>query len=250
MKNTLADGINMTNGSNYNVISNCCARGTGDDSFALFSAADAGGSINTGNAYSNLTAVCVRRAAAFAIYGGEDNTFKNLYAADTLTYPGLTINSYSFGYQAYGFGSKMTYVDGITMDRCGGDYWTSVGSDDHINDYQNFGAIWVYSGDKELKNITMSNIDINDPTYFGIMIQTMYSGSALHTMSNVNFKDITINNPGRYGIKFNIRAEQGQGSVVGSFNFDNVNVNNPGVQSMYGLSGCPDCTVTKTNCNW
>ena len=34
------------------------------------------------------------------------------------------------------------------MDRCGGDYWTSVGSDDHINDYQNFGAIWVYSGDK------------------------------------------------------------------------------------------------------
>ncbi|WP_302669223.1 CARDB domain-containing protein [Eubacterium sp. AF15-50] len=250
MKNTLADGINMTNGSNYNVISNCYARGTGDDSFALFSAADAGGSINTGNAYSNLTAVCVRRAAAFAIYGGEDNTFKNLYAADTLTYPGLTINSYSFGYQAYGFGSKMTYVDGITMDRCGGDYWTSVGSDDHINDYQNFGAIWVYSGDKELKNITMSNIDINDPTYFGIMIQTMYSGSALHTMSNVNFKDITINNPGRYGIKFNIRAEQGQGSVVGSFNFDNVNVNNPGVQSMYGLSGCPDCTVTKTNCNW
>ena len=108
----------------------------------------------------------------------------------------------------------------------------------------------VYSGDKELKNITMSNIDINDPTYFGIMIQTMYSGSALHTMSNVNFKDITINNPGRYGIKFNIRAEQGQGSVVGSFNFDNINVNNPGVQSMYGLSGCPDCTVTKTNCNW
>ena len=250
MKNTLADGINMTNGSNYNKISNCYARGTGDDSFALFSAADSGGTINTGNEYSNLTAVCVRRAAAFAIYGGEDNTFKNLYAADTLTYPGLTINSYDFGYQAYGFGDKMTYVDGITMDRCGGDYWTSVGSDDHINDYQNFGAIWVYSGNRELKNISMSNIDINDPTYFGIMIQTMYQGRPLYTMSNVNFKDITINNPGRYGIKFNICAEQGQGPVVGSFNFDNVIVNNAKVQSMYGLSGCPDCTVTKTNCNW
>ena len=60
----------------------------------------------------------------------KDNTFKNLYAADTLTYPGLTINSYSFGYQAYGFGSKMTYVDGSQWTD-GGDYWTSVGSDDH-----------------------------------------------------------------------------------------------------------------------
>lgn len=250
MKNTLADGINMTNGSNYNVISNCYARGTGDDSFALFSAADSGGSINTGNVYSNLTAVCVRRAAAFAVYGGEDNTFKNLYAADTLTYPGLTVNSYSFSYQAYGFGDKMTYIDGITLDRCGGDYWTSNGSDDHINDYQNFGAIWVYSGDRELKNVKMSNIDINDPTYFGIMIQTMYQGGPLHSMSNVNFENITINNPGRYGVKFNICAEQGQGPVVGSFDFKNVIVNNAKVQSMYGLSGCPDCKITKTDCNW
>jgi len=145
----------------------------------------------------------------------------------------------------------MTTVQGVTLDRCGGDYWTSYGSDDHINDYQNFGAIWVYAGNRELKNITLKDIDINAPTYFGIMIQTMYSGSpATSPMSNVNFENITINNPARYGIKFNIRAEQGQGPVVGSFTFNNVNVYNAGVQAMYGLSGCPNCNVTKTNCNW
>ena len=38
-----ADGINMTNGSTDNLVANNEARATGDDSFALFSAIDAGG---------------------------------------------------------------------------------------------------------------------------------------------------------------------------------------------------------------
>ena len=43
IRNTFADGINMTNGSTNNLVSNNDARATGDDSFALFSAIDAGG---------------------------------------------------------------------------------------------------------------------------------------------------------------------------------------------------------------
>nr|WP_286219210.1 discoidin domain-containing protein [Paraoerskovia sediminicola] len=42
IRNTFADGINMTNGSANNRISNIEARSTGDDSFALFAATDAG----------------------------------------------------------------------------------------------------------------------------------------------------------------------------------------------------------------
>ena len=33
IRNTFADGINMTNGSSYNNITNCEARGNGDDAF-------------------------------------------------------------------------------------------------------------------------------------------------------------------------------------------------------------------------
>jgi hypothetical protein len=41
IRNMFADGINMTNGSTDNLVSNNDARATGDDSFALFSAIDA-----------------------------------------------------------------------------------------------------------------------------------------------------------------------------------------------------------------
>ena len=251
IKNMYADGINMTNGSSYNLITNCYARGTGDDSFALFSAIDSGSSsFNTGNVYSYLTAVCPRRAASFAVYGGTNNIFQNLYGADTLTYPGLTINSYSFGYNTLGFGSGDTIFDGVTLDRCGGDFWTSFDADDKINDYQNFGAIWVYTGDRTMQNILIQNVDINDPVYFGILIQTMYPNAL--PMQNIRFINVKVNHPPRYGIKFCIKSEAGQGPCTGSASFTNVTIENPGISATYGITGCPNFTVIKlgNDNNW
>ncbi|WP_339279199.1 discoidin domain-containing protein [Paenibacillus sp. FSL W8-1187] len=247
IKNTFADGINMTNGSSYNVIDNNYSRGAGDDAFALFSAVDAGGSYNVGNKYSNLTATCVRRAAAFAVYGGSDNLYQNLYGADTLTYPGLTISSLSFGYNTLGFGDKDTVIDGVTLDRTGGDFWTSVGADDKINDYQNFGAIWFFGGDRTFKNILVKNVDINNPVYFGLMFQSKSPENL--PMQNVRVENVTINNPSRYGIKLVASAEQGQGPVYGQASFTNVKVNNPGVQAIYGESKSPSFTVTRVSGN-
>lgn len=247
IKNMFADGINMTNGSSYNVIDNNYARGTGDDSFALFSAIDAGGSYNVGNKYTNLTAVNVRRAAAFAVYGGQDNLFQNLYGADTLTYPGVTVSSLSFGYNTLGFGAQDTVIDGVTLDRTGGDFWTSVGADDKINDYQNFGAIWFFGGDRDFKNILVKNVDINNPVYFGLMFQTKSPENL--PMQNVRLENITINNPTRYGIKLVAKAEDGQGPVVGSASFTNVKVNNPGITAIYGESKSPNFTVNRVSGN-
>ncbi|MGO4180886.1 discoidin domain-containing protein [Paenibacillus sp. TAF43_2] len=247
IKNTFADGINMTNGSSYNVIDNNYSRGAGDDAFALFSAVDAGGSYNVGNKYTNLTATCVRRAAAFAVYGGSDNLYQNLYGADTLTYPGITISSLSFGYNTLGFGDKDTVIDGVTLDRTGGDFWTSVGADDKINEYQNFGAIWFFGGDRTFKNILVKNVDINNPVYFGLMFQTKSPENL--AMQNVRVENVNINNPSRYGIKLVVRGEQGQGPAVGGASFTNVKVNNPGVAAIYGESGSPNFTVTRVSGN-
>ncbi|CAK4863459.1 unnamed protein product [Aphanomyces euteiches] len=247
IKNLFADGINMTNGSSNNIIDNNYARATGDDSFALFSAVDAGGSYNVGNKFTNLTATNVRRAAAFAVYGGQNNLFQNLYGADTLTYPGLTISSLSFGYNTLGFGDIDTVIDGVTLDRTGGDFWTSVGADDKINDYQNFGAIWIFGGDRVLKNILVKNIDINSPVYFGVMFQTKSPENL--AMQNIRLENITINNPTRYGIKLVASAESGQGPVVGAASFTNVKVNNPGVSAIYGEAKSPNFTITRVSGN-
>ncbi|WP_239615530.1 discoidin domain-containing protein [Cohnella mopanensis] len=247
IKNLFADGINMTNGSSYNIIDNNYARGTGDDSFALFSAIDAGGSYNVGNKYTNLTATNVRRAAAFAVYGGQDNLFQNLYGADTLTYPGVTVSSLSFGYNTLGFGTLDTVIDGVTLDRTGGDFWTSVGADDKINGYQNFGAIWFFGGDRNFKNILVKNIDINNPVYFGLMFQSKSPENL--PMQNVRLENITINNPSRYGIKLVAKAEDGQGPVIGAASFTNVKVNNPGVTAIYGENKSPSFNVIRVSGN-
>ncbi|MEF2966612.1 carbohydrate-binding protein [Paenibacillus sp. M1] len=247
IKNMFADGINMTNGSSYNVIDNNYARGTGDDAFALFSAIDAGGSYNVGNKYTNLTATNVRRAAAFAVYGGQNNLFQNLYGADTLTYPGVTVSSLSFGYNTLGFGDMDTVIDGVTLDRTGGDFWTSVGADDKINDYQNFGAIWFYGGDRDFKNILVKNVDINNPVYFGLMFQSKSPENL--PMQNVRLENITINNPARYGIKLVAKAEDGQGPVIGAASFTNVKVNNPGIAAIYGENKSPNFNVIRVSGN-
>ncbi|MEI0739733.1 hypothetical protein VQ056_29045 [Paenibacillus sp. JTLBN-2024] len=218
-----------------------------DDSFALFSAIDAGGSYNVGNKYTNLTATNVRRAAAFAVYGGQGNLFQNLYGADTLTYPGVTISSLSFGYNTLGFGDQDTVIDGVTLDRTGGDFWTSVGADDKINDYQNFGAIWFHGGDRSFKNILVKNVDINQPVYFGLMFQSKSPENL--PMENVRLENININQPTRYGIKLVAKAEDGQGPVVGTASFTNVKVNNPGIKAIYGEDKSPNFHVIRASGN-
>ncbi len=222
--------------------------GAGDDAFALFSAIDAGGSYNVGNRYTNLTAILVRRAAAFAVYGGSGNLYQNLYGADTLTYPGITISSLSFGLNTLGFGDEDNVFDGITLDRTGGDFWTSFGSDDHINDYQNFAAIWFFAGDRPFRNILVKNIDINNPVYFGIMFQTKYPEKP--PMQNVRLENININGAPRYGIKLVIRAEGSSNTPpVGSVSFTNVKVNNSGIAPIYGEGQAPDFTVNRLSGN-
>src|SRR6187549_1300538 len=165
IRDTFADGINMTNGSTGNLVDNNDARATGDDSFALFSAIDAGGSDEINNVYSNLSTTLTWRAAGLAVYGGYANTFQNIYIADTLVYSGITISSLDFGYPFTGFGaSPQTVFKNISIVRAGGHFWNG----------QVFPAIWVFSASKVFQGIRVTDVDIVDPTYSGIMFQTNY----------------------------------------------------------------------------
>ncbi|WP_394940921.1 CARDB domain-containing protein [Psychromicrobium sp. YIM B11713] len=227
IRDTFADGINMTNGSANNRVSNVDARSTGDDSFALFAATDNGGSGQSGNVFENLTSRLTWRAAGLAVYGGQDNTFRNILIADTLVYSGVTVSSLDFGYPMEGFGPKDTVFDGITLLRDGGHFWGS----------QTFGAIWMFSASKTFSNIVMRNIDIVDPTYSGIMFQTNYSGSTpQNSFQNVSFSNVSISGAQKSGDQFDAKSgfgiwanempEPGQGPAVGSATFSNLKFSN------------------------
>ncbi|MER7888869.1 discoidin domain-containing protein [Micromonospora sp. NPDC094482] len=224
-RNTFADAVNMTNGSTNNLVANSEGRSNGDDAFALFSATDQGASTgNHGNVFENLSATLTWRAAGIAVYGGYDNVFRNLYIADMLTYSGITISSLDFGYPFIGFGaSPPTRFENISLIRAGGHFWGS----------QTFPAIWVFSASKEFRGIRVTDVDIVDPTYSGIMFQTKYNGSQPENpVTDTVFTNVSISGARRsgdafdaksgFGIWVNEMPEPGQGPAVGSATFNNL----------------------------
>ncbi|MFF3981444.1 discoidin domain-containing protein [Streptomyces sp. NPDC001828] len=224
VRDLYADGINLTNGSSDNTISNVEARSTGDDSFALFPATDINNADETGNVFENLSALLTWRAAGFAVYGGTANTFRNLYAADMLTYPGLTIGTLKFGsIPALGFGTDPTNFQGVSLVRSGGHFWGA----------QAFGALWMYSAEYEFQGIRISDLDITDPTYSGIMFQTKYNGSTpLYPIKDSVLTNVSISGAKKSGDAFDAKSgigiwvnelpEPGQGPAVGEVTFNNL----------------------------
>ncbi|ASW55939.1 glycosyl hydrolase [Plantactinospora sp. KBS50] len=224
-RNTFADAVNMTNGSTNNLVTNSEGRSTGDDAFALFSATDQGaGEGNHGNVFENLSATLTWRAAGIAVYGGYDNVFRNLYIADQLTYSGVTISSLDFGYPFVGFGANPpTRFEDVSLVRSGGHFWGN----------QTFPAMWLFSASKEFRGIRISNVDIVDPTYSGIMFQTNYSGGQpQNPITDTVFTNVSISGARRsgdafdaksgFGIWVNEMPEAGQGPAVGSASFTNL----------------------------
>jgi hypothetical protein len=231
IRDTFADGINMTNGSSGNLVSNNESRSTGDDSFALFNAQDGGGGEVTGNTFENLTSLLTWRAAGFAVYGGYNNVFRNLYVADTLVYSGITISSLDFGIPMNGFGaSPPTRFENVSVVRAGGHFWGA----------QTFPGIWVYSATKVFQGIRVSDVDIVDPTYHGIMFQTDYeNGQPLFPVADTVFTNVSISGARKsgdaydaksgFGIWVNEMPEAGEGPARGSVTFNNLTLSNNAV---------------------
>ncbi|MFD3774611.1 discoidin domain-containing protein [Streptomyces sp. NPDC058612] len=230
IRNMFADGINMTNGSTDNLVTNNEARATGDDSFALFSAIDAGGADMKNNVYENLTTILTWRAAGVAVYGGFNNTFRNIHIADTLVYSGITISSLDFGYPMNGFGTDPTTFENISIVRSGGHFWGG----------QTFPGIWVFSASKVFQGIRINNVDIVDPTYSGIMFQTQYvGGQPVNPIKDTVLRDITITGAKKSGDAFDAKSgfglwanempEAGQGPAVGEVTFHNLRMNDNAV---------------------
>jgi hypothetical protein len=230
IRDTFADGINLTNGSQGNLISNDEARSTGDDSFVLFAAQDQNaGSKLTNNTIQNVTSIAPWRAAGVAIYGGGGNTIQNFTVSDTLCYSGLTISSLNFGYAFEGFESTpQTVIQNFSLLRDGGHFWGS----------QVFGAIWAFSATQPFQGIRVNNATITDPTYSGIMFQTDYSGgTALNPITDTIFTNTTITGAQQnndvygtgksgFGVWANPMPESGQGPAVGAVTFNHLVENN------------------------
>jgi hypothetical protein len=216
-RDLMADGINLTNGSTGNHVVNNEARSTGDDSFALWAATDLHNGDQRDNLFEHLTARTPWRAAGVAVYGGQADTFRDVLVADTLAGAGVTISSLNFGVTMRDFGPDPTTLSNFSVLRAGGHFWGG----------QTFPAVWVFSATNLFRAIRVSDVDILDPTYSGIMFQTDYiGGQPAYPIADTVFSHVSISGArpsndaftakSGFGLWANEFPEPGQGPAVGS----------------------------------
>jgi hypothetical protein len=116
-----------------------------------------------------------------------------------------------------------TRFENISIVRAGGHFWGA----------QVFPAIWCFSASKEFRGIRVSDVDIVDPTYGGVMFQTKYNGSTPENpvtdtiftntrISGAQLSGDAFNAKSGWGIWANEMPEANQGPAVGSATFTNV----------------------------
>ncbi len=195
IRDTWADGVNLSGGVKNSQVSNMNIRNTGDDAMAMWS----NGSANVNNSFRFDTAQFPALANTFAIYGGQDNKIFDCIGSDTVTASaGINISN-RFGGTAF---AGTTEVRRNTLNRTGG--WEP-------NWNTSFGGLWIYAENNGINSqVIVDTLVINNSTYDGIKFSYNQNISPF-TMNNVQ-----VNGTGTYGLFFD--------GVTGTGNFSNVTV--------------------------
>lgn len=118
-RNTMADGINYCVGMQSSIITNCTARGTGDDAFAIWPATYTSQTYAPGlNVITHCTAQTPFLANGGAIYGGNGNRIEDCVFQDISYGCGILIST-TFPIGANTF-SGTTVAQRCELNRCGG----------------------------------------------------------------------------------------------------------------------------------
>ncbi|MFC0627911.1 CARDB domain-containing protein [Kribbella deserti] len=162
IRNTYADGINLSNGSRNSRVFNSSFRTTGDDALAVWAnkyVKDQSVDIGHDNSFVNNTIQLPWRANGIAIYGGYGNKIENNLVYDTMNYPAIMLAT---DHDPLPF-SGTTLIANNGLYRTGGAFW---------NEDQEFGAITLFPQNLPIPGVTIRDTDIHDSTYDGIQFKT------------------------------------------------------------------------------
>jgi len=183
IRNTAADGINLTGGTKNSTVENCDLRNSGDDGIAINSEKNQNCS---GNTVKNNTVRSPYHASGIAVYGGGDNAVQDNMVYDTVAYgAGINISSRFNPTDFYG----TTTVKGNALIRTGSAASTSERG-------KNQGSIWLVAWDKDVSGIAFSGNRLIDCVYDGITID----GNGSNAFSGITFQGDLIEGAGGYGI--------------------------------------------------
>ena len=178
LRDTEADGINLSVGMRANTISNCTARGTGDDGFAVFPATYTKQAYAPGlNVITHCTTIEPYLANGAAIYGGDGNSVDNGLFED-INYGAGVLISTTFDVGANLFAGTTTVRDS-TLLRTGGS--TTLAAVEFAADLN------------PIAGVTLSNLTLTDNAYNGLGVKKSKA------LTNVTATGLTIGTTGLAG---------------------------------------------------
>lgn len=162
VRDTYADGINLSNGTRNSKVFNSTFRTTGDDALAVWAnkyVKNTSVDIGHDNSFTNNTIQLPWRATGIAVYGGYGNKIENNLVYDTANYPGIMLAT---DHDPLPF-SGQTLIANNAIYRSGGAFW---------NEDQEFGALTLFAANLDIPGVVIRDTEIHDSTYDGIQFKT------------------------------------------------------------------------------
>jgi hypothetical protein len=188
-RNTIADGINLNRGMRNTIVTNCTARGTGDDCFAIWPSSGTQSYALGQNVVTHCTGQLPFLANGGAIYGGASNRIEDCLFQDMPYGCGILLST-TFPVGANAF-SGTTTVQRCDLIRCGG-YDEGYGWRAALQ----FCLDHYASG---ITNVALNNLNISNSVSDGLSIIGGIGRLSNAFASQVNIPDYGLGAGGRHG---------------------------------------------------
>ncbi|MFT3825173.1 MAG: glycosyl hydrolase family 28-related protein [Chitinophagaceae bacterium] len=191
LRNTIADGINFCVGMAYSTISNCTARGTGDDGFAIWPAAFGKQQFTPGhNLITHCTVQLPFLANGAAIYGGESNMIKACSFTD-ITQGSAILISTTFPTENKAKGINNNFSGTTVIESCS---IKTSGGFDHEWDWR--AAIEICTDKREIAGLEISDIVIDRSLSNGLSVIAKNVNEHIGYLRNATVENVYISNEG------------------------------------------------------
>jgi hypothetical protein len=230
-RNTIADGINICVGMQSTTITNCTARGTGDDCFAIWPATYTSQTYTPGfNVITHCTGVAPDLANGGAIYGGVSNRVEDCAFLDMPYGCGILIAGTFFGTAQSTLFSGTTVAQRCDLTRCGG----------YDPGWQWRAAVTLCPQNINIAGVNLNHLNITNSLSYAVEIVSPGSSSTVGVLSNATMNLVNIST---YGVQVRpyhsaspyvngVYGVWARSDAFGSLNVGGLTVNGAAITSM------------------
>jgi hypothetical protein len=217
-RDTEADGINLQTGVRGSIVTNCTARGTGDDCFAIWPAG-VGSYVPGFNLITHCTGQAPFLANGGAIYGAPGNRIEDCTFVDMPYGAGLLISgTFAVGTNLF---AGLTVAQRCNLTRCGG-Y--------DPNGWNWRAAVTIVPHSLNITNLNLNHLNISNSLSYGL--EVIYSNPG--TLSNATMNVINVSNygvgvNGVYGVWAGLWNTK---TIIGNLNVGGLTVNGTPIPTM------------------